>query len=227
MLVWGGRGGAVRLAGGPGGMAASANAALVMAVALARPALTLPLLGAYAGLIAVASGLEAALAPPADRSCESSLRTGWPAQASGLMLMAVWLGSPLLATTPPDSWRICLGSVVFVAGAALRCAAIARLGERFNSDNHIEAGAALETHGLYRRLAHPSELGLLLLAAGAGLFWGGAMLWFLPPLYLVTLARLNAEEAALTRRHGARYALYRRGTFDPFPNLAPHGGALP
>ena len=226
MAVRGEPSGAGRLCVGAGIATAGANALLILSLGLARPAPSAPLLAVYAGLVAVASGLEAALAPPAERATETSAAR-WPARASGLLLMAVWLGSPLLATSPPDPWRFALGSIAFAAGAALRAVAIRRLGARFNSDNHIEADAALETHGLYRRLAHPSELGLLLLAAGAALFWGTATLWMIPALYLATLARLTLEEAALSRRHGARYALYRRSTFDPFPRLTPQGGARP
>jgi protein-S-isoprenylcysteine O-methyltransferase Ste14 len=117
-----------------------------------------------------------------------------------------------------------LGAIVFASGAVLRATSILQLGARFNSDNHIEASASLETDGLYRCFAHPSELGLLLLAVGAALFWGAATLWIIPLLYLVSLARLNIEETALTRAHGVRYALYRRGRFDPFPNITPQGG---
>lgn len=206
---------------GAGGAAVCTSALLVVSASLAQPVPAVLPLALYWALVAFASGLEAAVAPRAERPSALPSPVGWLAHASGLMLLAVWLGSPSLAREPPTSWQVALGSVSLLSGAALRTAAIVRLGARFNSDNHIEASAALETAGLYGRLAHPSELGLLLLAAGGATFWGSATIWIVPPLYLVTLARLNVEEAALARHHGMRYALYRRATLDPFPNMTP------
>lgn len=221
----GGRDGMAGLRVGAGCAAAGASVFLVLAAGLSRHGAALPPLGLYAALVAFASGLEAAVAPPADRSSPPGSTPVLLAQLTGLLLLANQLGGPWLARAAPAPWRVEFGSVALLAGAMLRAAAIRRLGGRFNSDNHIAAGAALETGGLYRRLAHPSELGLLLVATGAAAFWGGATAWLVAPLYLVTLARLSLEEAALTRRHGASYARYRRATFDPFPNLTSRGGA--
>jgi protein-S-isoprenylcysteine O-methyltransferase Ste14 len=208
-----------------GAAAACASALLVISTSLAVAATPVLALAFYASLVAVASGVEATLAPRAERPSALSPPAQWLAQASSLILLAVWLGSPLLARQPPRTWHVALGSVVLLSGAALRAAAIARLGARFNSDNHIEASASLEIRGLYRCLAHPSELGLLLLVLGAAMFWGADTMWSIPLLYLLALARLNVEEAALVRHHGVRYAIYRRTTLDPFPILTPQGGA--
>jgi protein-S-isoprenylcysteine O-methyltransferase Ste14 len=207
-------------------MAACASGLLVGSVAVVQPVPSLSRLAIFALLVAVASGAEAALAPPIANAPVATGAAGRLAQANGLVLLAIWLGGPLLARAPTADGRALLGAVAIGAGGTLRAAAIARLGARFNSDNTIAPGAALETRGVFRRLAHPSELGLLLLAAGAAVFWGGAATaLMIAPLYLLAVARLSLEEAALARRHGARYAAYRRSTFDPFPILTPQGAA--
>lgn len=207
-------------------MAALASLLLVLSTLWVRPA-PQGLLLVYAGLVALASGVEASLAPATEgRIPASDSPAIWLAQASGLLLLAVWLGGPLTSAGPPPPWAPPIGVVVLIAGSTLRAVAIARLGGRFNSDNHIETTAVLETGGLYRRLAHPSEVGLLLLALGAAIFWsnaGAALL--VAAAYLVSLARLRLEETALTRRYGALYAAYRRTTFDPFPTLPSRGAA--
>jgi protein-S-isoprenylcysteine O-methyltransferase Ste14 len=196
-----------------------------MVAGFAYPPTLLPFFVGYAALGALVAGVEAALASPNERAPETSSPTGLFSQASGLLFMALWLGSPFFASGGPLVWRALIGAVAIGSGLALRATAIVTLGARFNSDNYIEAGAVLETKGLYRRLAHPSELGLLLLAVGALAYWAAAILWIIAPLYLVTVARLNLEETALTRSHGARYVHYRRHTLDPFPFLAPQGGS--
>jgi protein-S-isoprenylcysteine O-methyltransferase Ste14 len=203
--------------------AACANASLAFAAALAHPSTPISIIVGYAALSALVGGVEAGLAPSIDRASNVFSPAALAAQASGLLFMAVWLGSPLFAIASKGLWFPLFGCAAIVAGATLRASAIVNLGARFNSDNHIGDSAILETKGLYRHLAHPSELGLLLLAAGASVFWGAMTLPIIASLYLVTIARLCLEETALTRRHGARYALYRRSTLDPFPHLALQG----
>ena len=201
------------------------NLLLVVAASFACPSSQTPLLLLYASLLAFASGLEASLAPAIEHISRRS-PAGWLAQVSGLLLLAAWLHGPLCGAAPTALWEPLLGATALIAGAALRAAAIVRLGARFTSDNHIETGAGLETGGLYRRLAHPSELGLMLLALGAAVFWGDVhAALIVAALYSVTLARLRFEEVALTRHHGSLYAAYRRATFDPFPTLTPRGVA--
>jgi protein-S-isoprenylcysteine O-methyltransferase Ste14 len=168
-------------------------------------------------LATLASALEAAVAPATDRSGPG--RAAQLAQASGLLLLGIWTTSLAApgGARPPAAWLA--GAAMLALGALLRAAAIARLGARFNSDNRIEAGAALETAGLYRRLAHPSELGLVLLAAGAVLMVGGpAQAAIAAALYGVTAWRMRLEERALIAAHGPAYAAYRRATWDPIPN---------
>ena len=109
--------------------------------------------------------------------------------------------------------------VLMTAGIALRALAIQRLGARFSSRNAVGDQARLETAGVYRLLAHPSEAGLLSLGAGAALLsaspWSLALL---VALYASATARIGIEEATLRNRYGCTYKVYRAGRFDPFPS---------
>lgn len=128
---------------------------------------------------------------------------GWP-----------WLSTRLTAS---PAW-IALALALSLLGITLRGLAIRRLGARFSSRNAVDGEAALETAGVYRLLAHPSEVGLLLLAAGAALLsaspWSLAVL---AALYISAWARVGLEEATLQDRHGCTYKVYRADRFDPFP----------
>lgn len=184
----------------------------------------------FALLMGVAAGLEARLAlAAAPAEPEAAPAHGRTVSAlSALTGLAVFAASvapfafqragapaPLIGGAADAA----LGLLLMGMGLALRVAAIARLGHRFNSANVVAPGDRLETAGLYRWLAHPSELGLLLLLAGGLLLVRGSWAWLLLPLvYLLAAARITFEEKALVARHGAAYRQYRRRTFDPIPS---------
>lgn len=188
---------------------------------------------AFAALAALACALEAAVAPvdaagddaghgptagPAGAGPVSARVTAL-ARATGLLLLAVWITAAVaIGACGPPVAAAAAGTVMMAAGAVLRGAAIRRLGQRFNSTNAIAAGAALERDGVYRWLAHPSELGLMLLAGGAAVMaLSPAPALLVAVLWGITAARLRLEEAALVRHHGDGYRAYRRTTFDPLP----------
>jgi protein-S-isoprenylcysteine O-methyltransferase Ste14 len=137
---------------------------------------------------------------------------------TGLCLLALW-SAPLVVGPREASWpTLAAGLCLMAGGGALRVAAIRRLGGRFLSDSAVAGRQPVETGGVYRRLAHPSELGLLMLACGGVLLSGRAAAWLgVALLYLLSLFRLALEERALTRRHGERYRLFRRATWHPAP----------
>jgi protein-S-isoprenylcysteine O-methyltransferase Ste14 len=196
------------------------NGALVLvAVWLGGFHVSGPPLYAYVAAIALASGFEAALA---NGDSMGQRPEAWPRRlslATGLTLLLIWLSGP--AFGPLDSrpgWLRWLGVGLMAIGGLLRALAIRRLSTRFNSTNWIDAGATLETHGLYRWLAHPSETGLLLLGLGATLCTGGpAQASLLALLYAFAVMRVQLEEAALGAHFGDAYRRYRRTTFDPLP----------
>lgn len=193
---------------------------------------------AFALLMGVAAGLEARLALAA-APAETEVT---PAHGRIVSVLSALTGLVVLAasvvpfafqhTGPPGpvlgtALDAALGLLLMGAGLALRIAAIATLGRQFNSANVVARGDRLETTGLYRSLAHPSELGLLLLMTGGLLLVRGSWAWLLLPLaHGLATARVTFEEKALVARHGATYRCYRRRTFDPIPSALLWGGGF-
>ncbi|MDB4939530.1 MAG: isoprenylcysteine carboxylmethyltransferase family protein [Labilithrix sp.] len=123
------------------------------------------------------------------------LATGWVALAFPAVRWWSWLGAP-----------------VVLAGIALRVAAIRALGASFTSEIVAAPGHALVTHGVYARVRHPSDLGLLLVALGLACLTASAAAAFVALATVVpsVLLRVAAEERALATRHVEAHAAYRR-----------------
>jgi protein-S-isoprenylcysteine O-methyltransferase Ste14 len=105
------------------------------------------------------------------------------------------------------------------AGIMLRGAAIGQLGRQFTSEGSRPGGGGLVQTGLYAWMRHPSETGLLLIAAGAALLMGGPLAGLLCAVLLLPLAlvRIHLEENVLRETYGAEFDHYRSRT----PALAP------
>lgn len=149
---------------------------------------------------------------------------GWLSMAGALLLLVLTAGplvdwSHLSGARPAGPGWSGLAVMLAALGIVLRALAIRRLGARFSSRNTVAREAALETGGVYRWLAHPSEAGLLCLGGGVALL--AASPWSLAALaalYASGLARIAVEEATLRDRHGDQYKSYRARRLDPFPS---------
>jgi protein-S-isoprenylcysteine O-methyltransferase len=116
------------------------------------------------------------------------LATGW---------MAIGVPSATAAWSP-----VWLGSLLVVAGIALRAVAIRTLGPAFTSEIVAAPGRALVTRGVYAWLRHPSEIGLFAVALGIACLGNsaaalGVVATLLAPSILIRVAR---EDRALGRR---------------------------
>lgn len=119
----------------------------------------------------------------------------WSARASALGLyvtVAAALGWPTVQAT--WSWW---GVLAIATGITLRAVAIRTLGSAFTSET--AAPLRVVDQGIYRFLAHPSEVGLVLVAGGAALLGAslaalGACLLMVVPSVVV---RVRAEERVL------------------------------
>ena len=160
---------------------------------------------------------------PHPRACIASpdrrvLRLAW---AQGLAVLAVfWTGLVQRlsdgALGLPASVEI-LGLVLMLAGALLRHAAIRTLGARFVTE--IEVGPELVRRGVYDRIRHPSESGLLLSAMGSVLLLSSpaACVVFVVLLLPVVISRTRIEDETLASVFGADHHRYVReaGRFLP------------
>jgi protein-S-isoprenylcysteine O-methyltransferase Ste14 len=141
-------------------------------------------------------------------------------RVQGLALLAVfWTGLAQRLSGPitvPASVKVA-GFVCMLAGALLRHAAIRALGGHFVTEIHV--GPELVRRGVYGRIRHPSETGLLLAAMGTGLLLSspaaGAV--FLVLLLPVVIVRTRIEDAALGSAFGPSHDRYVREAGRFFP----------
>src|SRR5262249_41788739 len=129
-------------------------------------------------LASIAAALEASAQIPdgvtpsrsTDRRTDAAL-----AAATALGLLAVFEAAILgaVAWEPAallrDVLTLTFGAALFVSGAALRVSAIATLGEHFVFEARVTPEQPLVERGLYARMRHPSETGLLAMSLGAAL----------------------------------------------------------
>lgn len=132
----------------------------------------------------------------------------WSALATALMTLAVfWLAALTALPSAPTLW---LGAGLMAVGVALRHLAMRALGRAFVSEPRVQA--KLVEHGVYRRMRHPSEAGLLALTLGAALLFGSitaTLAWVLVLVPLIVI-RVRAEDRELSRWFGPAHADYRR-----------------
>ena len=138
----------------------------------------------------------------------------WLALGSGTTLLAIfWVSlTEGLYNSSSTAVHLLSGTALMSAGIILRGLAIRTLGEQFRTQIVVKPGAQLVQRGIYRHLRHPSETGLLLVAAGAAILfasWWGLLLTLGALVPLIHL-RLAWEEAELDAAWGPRFAAYRR-----------------
>ncbi len=133
------------------------------------------------------------------------------------ILIALWMGliDAAVHGCPAES-LIAIGGVLLSAGIALRCSAIVQLGDHFHDDVITLPGQTMVTTGMYRWIRHPSELGNLLITAGASVALGSAVAGLVVAIVVVpvTLLRVHREDDLL------------RAELDGYEAYARHVGAL-
>ena len=121
------------------------------------------------------------------------------------MLVEVWVFD-----RQPSALVAAAGFIALVAGQSLRLLAIRTLGPRWSARIITVPNAQPVTTGIYRYLRHPNYLGVVLEIAGLPLVHGAWVTAIAASIAnaLVLLARIPAEEAALSRdnAYGAFFA---------------------
>lgn len=112
---------------------------------------------------------------------------------TGLALLAVLLTASLTAAEHVPVVHVGLGTIAIVGGIALRRAAMRALGPAFVSEPRPLLARDRVRHGPYAVFDHPSELGLLAIAAGATLLLGS------PPAAIVCATVLTPLVVVRTR----------------------------
>ena len=142
--------------------------------------------------------VEASAAPDGDLSTGSASRGPL---ATGVALLAVFVVGSVTASETVPALAVIAGSLAMLGGIALRRAAMLALGPAFVSEPRPTTARDRVRHGPYRRLAHPSEWGLLAIAGGSAAVLGSlaaALLWgaVLVPLVAVRMRRESRSLAA-------------------------------
>jgi protein-S-isoprenylcysteine O-methyltransferase Ste14 len=126
-----------------------------------------------------------------------------------------------------NSWNIVnyiisgIGSILILTGVIIRWLAIIQLGKSFTVDVAITDGAKLKQDGLYKRIRHPSYLGLLLIITGFTLIMNNfySFLVFIFPVGFAIIYRIKIEESVLMNEFGDDYSEYVTKTKKLIPGI--------
>ncbi len=116
-----------------------------------------------------------------------------------------------------EIWRVA-GVLLLVLGTALRLWAIAVLGTLHSALVAVQPDHKLVTTGPYKRLRHPSYLGVLLFLVGMPMVFGAWFpLWAIPGCFVAVKWRIMDEEAFLISEFGEAYENYKKQTWRLVP----------
>jgi protein-S-isoprenylcysteine O-methyltransferase Ste14 len=121
---------------------------------------------------------------------------------------------------PFQAWAIA-GTVVLLAGLALRWTSILTLRQAFTVDVAIAKDQRIIDHGIYGVLRHPAYTGNLVAFLGMALIYGDwlAGLVLILPITAAFTYRIHVEERALRAAFGGDYDRYARRTKRLIPFL--------
>ncbi|MGA2407495.1 MAG: isoprenylcysteine carboxylmethyltransferase family protein [Bacteroidales bacterium] len=126
-----------------------------------------------------------------------------------------------------DSWHSInsvvagIGLMIVLTGIVIRWLAIIQLGKSFTVDVAITEVAKLKTDGLYKKVRHPSYLGLLLIIIGFSATMNSiySLLILTIPVSLAILYRISVEEKVLIQEFGNRYSEYKSQSKKLIPGI--------
>jgi len=114
-----------------------------------------------------------------------------------------------------------IGLMLVLTGIIIRWLAIIQLGKSFTVDVAITDAAKLKTDGLYKKIRHPSYLGLLLIIVGFSSTMNSlySFLVLSVPVFIAVLYRIRVEEKVLTNEFGEMYSEYKFKTKKLIPGI--------
>jgi protein-S-isoprenylcysteine O-methyltransferase Ste14 len=113
------------------------------------------------------------------------------------------------------------GIIIFAAGMIIRWTAILQLKKSFTVDVSVNKEQLLKTDGLYKRIRHPSYLGLILILAGLSVSMCNyiSFLVIVIPIFFSVLYRIGVEEKLLSEEFGDTYERYKADTKKIIPGI--------
>jgi protein-S-isoprenylcysteine O-methyltransferase Ste14 len=122
---------------------------------------------------------------------------------------------------PVDQFWSGFGIPFIAAGLIIRWIAILQLGKSFTVDVAITDCAKLKTDGIYKRVRHPSYLGILSVVFGFSCTMNSVLsfLVLVVPVLIAVLYRISVEEKVLMTEFGESYMAYKTGTKKIIPGI--------
>jgi protein-S-isoprenylcysteine O-methyltransferase Ste14 len=113
------------------------------------------------------------------------------------------------------------GLIIFLFGLILRWCAILQLKKAFTVDVAINKDHILKTDGLYKKIRHPSYLGLLLILVGLSVAMNNVISFFIISIinFIVINYRIYIEEKVLIEEFGDFYEKYKAKTKKLIPGI--------
>lgn len=147
-----------------------------------------------------------------------------------LSLIIFWITIPLsltigLFTANYQKWNTLNHSIaifgfsVFAIGIIIRWISIIQLKNEFTVNVSITKNHNLKTDGIYKKIRHPSYLGLLLICFGLSTAMNSVISFFVIsiPIYIAIIYRIKIEESILIKEFGDLYKQYILNSKKLFP----------
>jgi protein-S-isoprenylcysteine O-methyltransferase Ste14 len=126
-----------------------------------------------------------------------------------------------ILSKPMNQFWAGFGILFIIAGLIIRWVAILQLGNSFTVDVAVNNAAKLKTDGVYKRIRHPSYLGILLVVIGFSTIMSSfySFLVLVVPEFLAIIYRIRVEEQLLKNEFGDSYSRYSRDTKKLIPGI--------
>lgn len=97
-------------------------------------------------------------------------------------------------------WEFYSGAAASCLGMILRICAIVALGDRFQTDIELSSAGNIHNTGLYRYMAHPGEVGYLLIVTGGTIQLSAPIAFIAAVMFLVPISiwRMHREDTFLS-----------------------------
>jgi protein-S-isoprenylcysteine O-methyltransferase Ste14 len=114
-----------------------------------------------------------------------------------------------------------IGLPLIIGGLIIRWTAILQLGNLFTVDVAITDKAHLKTDGIYKKIRHPSYLGMLLVVTGFAATMSSfySFLALVVPVFTAIVYRISVEEKVLITEFGNSYVRYMESTKKIIPQI--------
>lgn len=120
-----------------------------------------------------------------------------------------------------DLYLAFVGFAFMSGGICLRWLSIIRLSREFTVDVAVSKTHRLQTSGIYKKIRHPSYLGLLFMFLGLSVSMNSftSVLTVTLPILLAILYRIYIEEGFLEEMFGEEYMVYKKNSYRLLPGI--------